>query len=349
MSKKRYVAYVSTYTYKDDFGLIAYDVDLERGRMTEKKKYEITNCSYVTISHNQKFLYAITDFGVQAYAIQPNGDLVVINKEAINGMRGCYLNTDYTDQFLFVAGYHDGKVTIMKLREDGGIGQITDEIFHKGLGSISERNFRPHINCVKMTRDNKYLCAVDLGTDHINIYRFDESTGKTKPEDIVYSELQSGPRHIKFLRNGKIGYVVHELKNTVGVYQYEEKNGHAEFECIQTVPVLNSESVNSAASALNVSLDDKFLICSTAGDDSVSLFDILEDGTLNKRFTLPVSGEYPKDAMIFPDNKHIVSLNHEADTMTFFTIDYDKNIMMMNGPALKVNKPNCLIFQPVTE
>ena len=26
-------------------------------------------------------------------------------------MRGCYLSTDYTDRFLFVAGYHDGKLT----------------------------------------------------------------------------------------------------------------------------------------------------------------------------------------------------------------------------------------------
>lgn len=349
MSKNRYVAYVSTYTFKDDYGLISYDVDVEKGRMTERTKYQITNCSYVTISHNRKYLYAITDFGVQAYAILPNGDLEIINKESINGMRGCYLNTDYTDKYLFIAGYHDGKVTIMSIREDGGIGRITDEIFHKGLGSISERNFRPHINCVKMTRDNKYLCAVDLGTDHINVYRFDEASGKTKPEDIIYSELESGPRHIKFLKNGTTAYVVHELKNTVCVYHYEEKNGHAEFELIQTLSTLNQDSINSAASALNLSDDDKYLICSNAGDDSVALFEIHEDGTLERLFTLPVSGEYPKDALLFPDNKHIVSLNHEADNMTFFSVDYENRIMIMNGPAIKVDKPNCLIFQKVEE
>ena len=111
-----------------------YDVDMENGRFTEKDQVEITNSSYVTISHNSKYLYSITDFGVEAYKIEKDGSLTVINQGSINGMRGCYLSTDYEDKFLFVAGYHDGKITVLRLREDGGVGEITNEIFHKGLG-----------------------------------------------------------------------------------------------------------------------------------------------------------------------------------------------------------------------
>ena len=148
MGQEKYVAYVSSYTSgnKDNYGIRIYDVDLEQGRMKEKKKVEITNSSYISISHNQKFLYSITDFGVESYRILPAGDLEKINDGSINGMRGCYLSTDYEDRFLFVGGYHDGKITVLRLREDGGIGEITEEIYHKGLGSIAERNFRPHIN-----------------------------------------------------------------------------------------------------------------------------------------------------------------------------------------------------------
>ena len=46
-----------------------YDVDLKEGRFIEKDQVEITNSSYVTIAHNQKYLYSITDFGVEAYRI----------------------------------------------------------------------------------------------------------------------------------------------------------------------------------------------------------------------------------------------------------------------------------------
>ena len=66
MGQEKYVAYVSSYTSgnKDNYGIRIYNVDLEQGRMKEKKKVEITNSSYISISHNQKFLYSITDFGV---------------------------------------------------------------------------------------------------------------------------------------------------------------------------------------------------------------------------------------------------------------------------------------------
>ena len=195
MSQDKYVAYVSTYTTakEDNYGIKIYDVDLKNGRMTEKNQVEITNSSYITISHNEKYLYSITDFGVEAYKILPGGDLEVINEGTINGMRGCYLSTDYEDKLLFVGGYHDGKITVLRLREDGGVGEITDEVYHKGLGSIAERNFRPHVNCVKMTRDNHYLCAADLGLDHVNVYRVDHVNGKLKPIDMIRSEQESAP------------------------------------------------------------------------------------------------------------------------------------------------------------
>jgi len=350
MKNEKYVAYVSTYTsgMKDNIhGIKIYDVDMENGYFIEKDQVEITNSSYVTISHNSKYLYSITDFGVEAYKIGTDGSLTVINQGSINGMRGCYLSTDYEDKFLFVAGYHDGKITVLKLREDGGVGDITDEIFHKGLGSIAERNFRPHVNCVKMTRDNKYLCAADLGMDHINIYWLDHQTGKLKMVDVIRSEQESAPRHLKFSKDGKYLYIVHELKNYVDVYTYTEvSEKNPEFEKIQTISTLNNyHAGGSAASALNISADYKYIVSSNAGDNSVILFEIDDKtGMLTKRFCLPVSGDYPKDATLFPDNKHLVSLNHLSSTMTFFNVDMEKNVIVMHGKEIKVQQPNCVIF-----
>lgn len=348
MKQGKYVAYVSSYTIgdKDQYGIRIYDVDMENGRMTEKSHVKITNSSYITISHNQKYLYSITDFGVESYKILPSGDLEVINNGSINGMRGCYLSTDYEDKYLFVGGYHDGKITVLKLREDGGVGEITEEIYHKGLGSIAERNFRPHVNCVKMTRDNKYLCAADLGMDHVNVYRLNHTTGKLSPIDMIRSEQESAPRHIKFSQDGRYLYIVHELKNYVTVYTYKEINGNPEFEKIQTISTLNDyHAGGSAASALNISEDFNYLVSSNAGDNSAVVYSIdKESGLLKKIFCLPVSGDYPKDAVLFPDNRHLVSLNHESNTMTFFNVDLEKGLLVMNGKELKVPQPNCIIF-----
>ncbi|MBR4982423.1 MAG: lactonase family protein [Lachnospiraceae bacterium] len=347
MEKEKYVAYVSTYTMGgNQYGIKIYDVDLENGRFIPKDQVEITNSSYVTISHSREYLYSITDFGVEAYKIEADGSLTEINRGNINGMRGCYLSTDYNDKMLFVAGYHDGKVTALRLREDGGVGEITDEIYHRGLGSIAERNFRPHINCVKMSRDNKYLFAADLGMDHVNVYKVDYVTGKLKLVDIIRSEQESAPRHLKFSKDGKFLYIVHELKNYIDVYAYTDENNNPEFEKIQTISTLNEYHASlSAASALKLSVDHKYILSTNAGDNSVIVYNMDEEtGLLSKIFCLPVSGDYPKDASLFPDNKHLVSLNHETDTMTFFNVDLEKGLLVMNGKEIKVNKPNCIIF-----
>jgi len=348
MGNEKYVAYVSTYTAGkgDNHGIKIYDVDMENGRLTEKNQVEITNSSYVTISHSMKCLYSITDFGVESYRILENGDLEMINFGSINGMRGCYLSTDYEDKFLFVAGYHDGKITALRLEENGGVGEITDEIFHKGLGSIAERNFRPHVNCVKMTRDNKYLCAADLGMDHVKVYRLDHEKGTLKLADVIRSEQESAPRHLKFSRDGKFLYIVHELKNYIDVYTYREQHNNPEFEKIQTISTLNDyHASNSAASALNFSEDFHYMVSSNAGDNSVVMYKInQESGLLEKLFCLPISGDYPKDAALFPDNRHLVSLNHETDTMTFFKTDLEKGLIVMSGPEVHVEQPNCIIF-----
>ncbi len=350
MGKENYVAYVSTYTMGDNHGIKIYDVDMENGRFLEKNQVQITNSSYITISHNQKYLYSITDFGVESYKVLPTGEVEFINRGSINGMRGCYVSTDYKDRYLFVSGYHDGKITVLRLLEDGGVGGITDEIYHKGLGSIAERNFRPHVSCVKMTRDNKYLCAADLGMDHVNVYRMDHEKGKLKSVDIIHSEMESAPRHLKFSKDGKFLYIVHEIKNNIDVYSYEDRNNNPEFEKIQSISTLNEyHAGGSAASALNFSVDDNYLVSSNAGDNSVILYKIdHESGRLTKILCLPVSGDYPKDATLFPDNKHLVSLNHESDAMTFFNVDLEKGLIVMNGKELKVERPNCIIFHKLT-
>lgn len=349
-NREKYVAYVSTYTMGDKHGIRIYDVDMKNGRFVEKDRVEITNSSYVTISKNRKYLYSITDFGVEAYMILKDGDLELINFAPINGMRGCYLCTDYEDKFLFVAGYHDGKLTVLRINEDGGIGDITDEIYHKGLGSVAERNFRPHINCARMTHDNKYLLVSDQGMDHVNVYRLDHERGTVRLADVVRGDIESAPRHIKISKNGRFVYIVHELACNITVYEYEEKNGNPYFNRIQTIETAASarSDFGSSASALSFSEDYEYLLASTAGENTVVVYKADQDtGMLDRIFCLPISGDYPKDAAIFPDNRHLVSLNHGSNTMTFFKVDMEKGIIMMCAPEVAVDRPNCIAFYKI--
>ena len=58
-------------------------------------------------------------------------------------------------------------------------------------------------------------------------------------------------------------------------------------------------------------------------------------------FSLPVSGRYPKDFILFPDEQHICSINYEECTLTFFTLNYERGLIVMNAAPLKIDQPNC--------
>ena len=354
MGNKKYVAYVGTYTHGNSKGIQVYDVDVEKGTLRERSEVQVSNASHTAISKNGKFLYSIEDEGVAVFRRDENGDLTRINRVSIDGMRGCFLATDVDGKYLYVAGYHDGKVTVVHTRRDGSLGRIMDGVYHKGLGSVAERNFRPHVNCVRPTPDNKYLCAVDNGIDQVKLYRINKRQHKLELVDILRCPRESGPRIIRFSADGRFAYILFELSNEIKVYSYDGSGHTPEFELLQSISTLTKEkdedAFHNAASGLALAPDGKHLFCTTAGENTVAMFEIdTETGLLDKKFTLPISGDYPKDLVIFPDNKHIAVANHASNTVTTFTVDYDKNIIVMNDKPHRIETPNSIHIWPVPD
>lgn len=346
MKNEKYVAYVGTYTHQNSVGIHIYDMDVNGGKMSERKVVPINNPSDLVVSSSGKYLYSIADEGVEAFKIKADGDLEPINEQWIGGMRGCYVQVDAKDRYLFVAGYHDGRVTMMNLNEDGSIGEISDGIFHKGMGaSIADRSARPHVTCVEPTPDQKYLCAVDCGLDHVKIYQIDYKNGKLKLADILRCDLESAPRMIRFSRDGRFAYVLCELKNAVDVYFYSEGLHTPVFTKVQSVPTIGPKDniENSAACAIEFSEDGNYLFCSNAGIDSAIVYEVNKmDGTLTEICNEPISGDYPKALAVFPDGKHFMTLNHETNQICTFGLDLENKYFLMEGKPLKVETPNSI-------
>lgn len=345
MKQEKYVAYVGTYTHENSVGIHIYDVDTENIKLTERKVIPINNPSDLVVSKNRKFLYSIADEGVEAFRIKEDGDLEPMNKQWIGGMRGCYVEVDDENRYLFVGGHHDGRVSMMHLNEDGSIGTIADGIFHQGMGrSIAQRNFIPHVDCVKLTPDQKFLCAVDSGLDQIKIYKVDYSMGKLKLIDIIRGKLESGPRMIRFSRNGQYAYVLYELMNMVEVYHYSVENSVPLFEKVQTVSTISGKPDDTyAASGMEVSRSGKYLFCSNSGVNSVICYEIDEKtGMLSEVFHTRVNSDYPKMLAIYPDEKHYLTLNNNSNDIFSYAINFEGKYSLQTGPGVKVDKPNCI-------
>ncbi len=312
MKQKRYVAYVGTYTHENSVGIHIYDVDVEQGKLAERKVVPINNPSDLVVSKNHRFLYSIADEGVEAFRIEEDGDLTPMNKQWIGGVRGCYVEVDDKNRYLFVGGHHDGRVSMMRLCEDGSIGEIADGVFHKGMGrSIAQRNFIPHVDCVKLTPDQKFLCAVDNGLDQVKIYRVDYEKGKLELIDILRGPIESAPRMIRFSKNGKFAYILYELSNEVEVYKYSVKKNQPYFEKIQSISTVDGrEDDLCAASGMEVSKSGQYLFVSNAGINSVICYEIDSlTGKLSVAFATRVNSDYPKVLAVYPDERHYLTLN----------------------------------------
>lgn len=338
----QYVAYVGSYTRGDSKGLHIFDFNAETLEFKLRDVFEINNPSFVHLSHDGQFLYCNCDEGIAAFRIMKDGSLVLINKGSVNGLRPCYISTDRANRYLITAGYHDGKLTVLRLMEDGGVGPVTDEVFMKGLGSVAGRNYRCHVNCALFTPDEHYVLAVDLGMDQVKIYEFDHECGKIILHDILRCELESGPKHMIFSKDGQYAYLTHEDRNYVTQYAYDA--AHARFEkrqALSTVPE-KFEGYNSAIT-LKLSSDETHLFVTNSGDNSVAVYKIdPETKAMTMICILPTSGDYPRDLIVVPGRDSFVCVNQESNSLTCFDVNYDGHYIAMNGAPVKVSCPTSM-------
>ena len=351
MAKESYVAYVGTYTNGKSLGIHIYDVDVKEGTLHLRKVVPIKNSPYLMLSRDQKMLYSIADEGVEVFDILPDGDLKAVNRIDLDGMRGHQMTTDRTSKYLFVAGYHDGKVTMVHLHKDGRLGSQMDGVFHQRQGSIRERSWLPHVCCVRVTPDNNFLCAVDNSLNQVVLYAINRNKNKLEQIDILRMGREVGPKSLRFSHDGRFAYLLCEITCMVRVYSYEVKNGYPVFTLLDEYDTISDKhDVYDAGASLAISKDGKYIVTSAAGDNSIAIFEInQETGLLRRLLSLPIAGTYPKYTALFPDQKHVAVVNNGSNEITTFAVDYEKGTIIMKGRPQKVDQPNCILFAKIEE
>ncbi len=345
MSTERYVAYIGTYTKGSSVGIHILDLDTETNRFTERKAVEANNPSFVLVSNSGKTLYSTSDQGVNSYRITEDGDLEFMNSQWTGGMRGCYLETDADDRFLFVAGYYDGRISVMNLNDDGSVGDIADGVFHEGMGvDESGHDSMPHVTCVKLTPDLKGIFAVDNGLDQIKTYNFDPTTGKLNFIGVLRCELDSNPRLIRVDNNQEFIYVLCEQTNHVCVYKSPDEpvvDSRHILEPIQKISTIAKVSDRKPATfGMDFSPDGNHLFVSNTVTNTAVCYDVDQTtGMLEFNCSASLSGEYPRALAVLPDSEHFVVLGMNTGTVTVYNVNYDKRYFLMSAKPILIDKP----------
>ena len=176
---------------------------------------------------------------------------------------------------------------------------------------------------VVLSPDNRFFLVADLGGDRVFVYRFDERTGKLTLNDPPGGILPpgSGPRHIAFSRDGKLLYVLSELKDTVTTFRWDASKGTLE----STDSALGAARLDMpaprAARRSQCIPTGKFLYTSNRGHDSIAMFAIGADGKLTAH---RAPAHQRQDSAQFhhrSEGKFLLAANQDSSTIAVFRID----------------------------
>ena len=67
-----------------------------------------------------------------------------------------------------------------------------------------------------------------------------------------------------------------------------------------------------------------------------------EDGTMELESNTRISGDYPKSIAILPDDRTLVSLNHDSNEIRTFPCGPREEVLPDKNPPIKVDKPNSI-------
>ena len=332
--------YFGTYTRRISQGIYKADFDTETGQLSNLELFAVEpSPTYLAFDQHQH-LYTVGSQddkgGIAAY--QTDGTL--LNHVVEEGAPHCYVAVDEKRNLVYAANYHKGQVLVYKRQEDGSL-LLSDVDQHSGQGP-HENQASPHVHFTDLTPDH-YLVTCDLGTDQVITYDLDQE-GKLSKLYTYHSQTGAGSRHIIFHNHYKIAYLICELNSTIEVLIYD---GVGEFERMQVISTLPEgyEGFNGTA-AIRLSKDGKYLYASNRGHDSIAVYTILADGSLELLEIVPTHGQTPRDFDLTPDQEFVIAVHQDSDNATVSKRNPETGRLAELSNDFHVPEAVCISFAP---
>jgi 6-phosphogluconolactonase len=174
--------FIGSYTSTGSKGIYVYKFDETTGKLDTVSNIFIENPSYLALSQDGNFLYAVTENGgdkpgeVSAFSFdKESGKLTFLNKQLTKGDHPCYVSVDEANNWVAVANYSGGNLSMFPVNKDGSLEPAAQTIQHYGKSIIESRQAAPHVHMAIFSPKQQYLVANDLGTDEVNGYKFHSS------------------------------------------------------------------------------------------------------------------------------------------------------------------------------
>ena len=339
--------FVGTYTSEGAEGINLCKLNTETGEISLENTFGgIENPSFLRLSPNKKYLYAVSEAGdagsfVYAYKVV-NRELKFLNRQSSNGQGPCHVDVSQKGYYVAVATYGGGTTSVYPVDKNGKLKEAFATIVNSGSGPVADRQTRPHAHSIKFSPFDSRVFSADLGTDQLNIYEMSYSGLKKSAQEYVKLPAGSGPRHFDFHPNGKVIYVINELNSTVSALKKEGERWSV-FQNISTLP--SDFDGESYCADIHISKDGKYLYGSNRGHNSIAVFEVNPtDQSLKLLETVPVQGNWPRNFGITPDGNLMLVANQRSSNITVFKINKETGSLTFSGKEIKLPAPVCIEF-----
>ena len=342
--------FTGKFTGPGEKGFYIFDLNREEGTFKLVSESDAgQNPSYFCISKKNGLIYASNEVmnfkGAKGGGISTlrydakSGGIEKINELAVPNGSPCFISLSHDDNFLFLANYTGGSVTVVKLNNKGIPVNITDTVTYKREeGKISH----PHM--ISFDPAGKRVYLTDLGLDRIVIFNFDHQSGRLQQIQnvIVKFPKGTGPRHFVFNSDGTKMYVIGELNSTITVFNVE---ANGELKSIQNLTTLREGFKGESFCAdIHIGKNGDFIYGSNRGENTIVTFRIGSDGKLSLAGHTSCGGNWPRNFVIDPSGKYILVGNQKSGNISLFSINENTGLPVEPGKDYKLTTPACLKF-----
>lgn len=318
--------YIGTYTNEKSEGIYQFQYDnIDSTNM--KLAASCESPSYLCLSHDQNVLYAVKEDiiknkgAIMAYAVEDD-QLRLLNTVDAPGQGLVHIVVNRANTFLFTVNYLDATILMYRINSDYSVGDLTCVKKHSGCSSHPTRQKEAHAHSVCLTPDEKYLCVCDLGTDQMVVYEVDQEnkTLVDKSAWTVTFPSGSGPRHMVFHPSGDYAYVFTELFVEVYVLTYHKKDGFKIIQKEYSLPeeLRDKKTIDNTGAAIRITREGKYLYTSVRGEDVITVFDVQENGHIERRCSVACEGKHPRDFIMSKDETLLLCANRDSNDITIF-------------------------------
>jgi len=361
------MAYVGSYT-PDGHGIMQYRFDSRTGALSAVGlAAQIASPTWITLSPSGRQLFALSevdDFGVghtgsvTAFTVNPeDGSLVRRNTVSSGGAGPAYLSLHPSGRFALVANYGGGSVAVLGITPDG---DLTDPLDIQAAPRPATpptpdpaqlRNLAlsdhtaPHMHMVAADPSGRFVIADDAGSDRINVWRIDLTSGRLTPAAAPFVTTPSGsaPRHFVFAKSGRRLFDLREHDGVLNSYAFDPATGALSLE--QTVSILHAGFEGSSlASELILSSDGRFLFAGNRLRNTIATVAVSPSGALRVVSEVWTQGDHPRSFALDPSGRFLICCNQRSDDLAIFKIDTATGALRFTGRFEAVGSPAVLAF-----